>query len=137
MAEKEQVAFKIAVQRRKEPTIAFDLGGEVYHFTPPKESAEMMALESLDLDAIAQGLRLGDDIDPMNPDHLDIIAAGVNHKKHAYDWLEVGLPAEEAQRIEERLRDQTDGLKPKHLDEAMTKLQEAIAGRPTQASSGS
>ena len=138
MAEKEKVAFKIAVQRRNDEPIAFDLGGEVYHFAPPKESAEMMALRTMDIEAIANGMRLGDDgIDPTNPDHLDIVSASVNYQKHQYDWLEAGLSAEEAQRIEERLRDQQDGLTPAHLDEAMSKLQEVIAGRPTPASSGS
>lgn len=98
------LAFKTA-KRRKDP-IPFDLDGEEYTFTPPKNA--MMVLPMIEENSgDAEALR------------------------GMFDWLGAGLSQEEADRILERLKDPQDDLDFDTVAEVIEGLMEEIGGRPT------
>jgi hypothetical protein len=98
----EALSFTSA-KRRKDP-IPFDLDGETYSFTPPKQAA--MALPFLD-DENAVELRV------------------------VMDWLGKGLPEEQVERLIERLRDKEDDFDIDTLKAVVKGLVGKVSGRPT------
>lgn len=97
-------------KRRTEP-IKFTLDGDEYTFVPPKTAS--MLLPVLDVES--------NDRDSA-------------YVKAALDWLENGLPTEQAAKLESRLRDPEDDLDIDTLDSIIQKLAEEAAGRPTGSS---
>lgn len=98
-----------SVSKRNTKPIEFDIGGEEYHFTPPKTA-------SMVLPVIEQ-----DDVDEMSLMSL----------KQQYDWLEAGLPEEEAERLKARLLDPKDDLDTSDLDKISEWIMKQVNGRPT------
>lgn len=96
--------FKTA-RRRREP-ITFTIDDDTYTFTPPKTAGAV----------------------------LSIIDGDESEVKALFDWLEQGLPEEEARRIEERLRDPDDDLDIPDVANVIRALLEQVSGRPTRPS---
>lgn len=110
------LAFTTA--RRRTDPITFTLDDETFDFTPPKTAAMMLpAFDLVD--------------NPEDPTAL------VGTMRAQLDWLEGGLPADQAARIEARLRDPRDDLDVTDVLEIVRKLVSKVAARPTPASSGS
>lgn len=101
-------ALAFETAKRRRDTITFTLDGDTYHFTPPKKAG--MVLE---------------------------VSEGGNEVKALFDWLDDGLPTEEAEYLENRLRDPDDDLDVDTLTEVVAGLLEKVSGRPTRPSRAS
>lgn len=100
------LAFTTA-SRRTQP-IRFTLDDVEYEFTPPKMASLVL------------GIVTGDDIGSV---------------RAMLDWLDSGLPKDQSQLLEARLRDPKDDLDFDTLSEVIQGLMAKAAGGPTTASS--
>ena len=99
--------FTTAARRVAKKTVDFELDGDTYHFTPPKTTGIYLA---------------------------GIEGSGTDQLKAQLDWLEAGLPADEASHLRERLLDVTDDLEITGILEVVGWLLEEMTGRPTTPS---
>lgn len=103
----EHLAYKTA--KRKSGPIEFSIDGDDYVFTPPKTASMMLPV-------IEQ-----DDTDDM----------GLMALKVQYDWIEAGLPEEQAERIKSRLKNPKDDFDSSDLENISKWIMKQINGRPT------
>lgn len=101
-------------RRRSEP-IEFELDGDTYTFTPPKTTTLVLPI-----------LGVGDE------DRLE-----VETLKGVLDWLGGGLPKDQEERIEKRLRDPRDDLDLDVVVGIAYDLLKKVAGAPLAAQSAS
>lgn len=92
---------------RREP-ITFKLDDDEFMFTPPKLAG-----------AVLEGLETGDDLGA------------------SLDWLQKGLPQDQADLIVHRLKDESDSFDITDLGPIIEALIAQVAGRPTRPSRAS
>jgi hypothetical protein len=102
-----KLVFESAVNRDAGKAVPFDLDGATYHFTAPKRLGMFLSAhqDNSDKQIVAQ-----------------------------LEWLDAGLPEEEAAVLRKRMRDPNDTLDVVVLLEIVGALMEATAGRPTTPS---
>ena len=97
--------------KRAPEVIEFDLDGDTYHFTPPKRAVIAMPMFDTPTGSGAEAM--------------------VGQIKALFDWLGAGLPPDESDALEARLRDPADDLDIDTLSEIARDLIGASAARPT------
>ena len=111
---------------RKREAIEFDIPRgdepEIYHFTPPKIAGAMMPV--LDPGAVQS-------------DDEDEDAGGkVSMTQATWSWLRKGLPAEEYDRLMERIQDEDEDLDVPDVAQVVRWLMGQVTGRPTGSRRG-
>lgn len=98
-----------ATAKRKDKPIEFSIDGEDYTFTPPKTASMVMPV-----------------IEQDDADGMEIMAVKVQ-----FDWLEQGLPEDQAQRLKDRLKDPKDDFDTKDAEKILEWIMKQVNGRPT------
>lgn len=114
MTAADRLSFKTATRRGQ--TIEFDVDDDTFHFNAPKTTGLVLPV-----------LNAGD-----GEGELEMATL-----KAAMDWLEAGLPPDEAQLLEGRLRDPADGFDIDNLVEITYALLRKATGVPLVESAGS